>query len=131
MPSDADQATTDEATAAEAMRFGGLVLPDSARVLGVRHTGGLDRLYTLAVGLPPADVGELLERSGVTEPLTPDPGPFMTPIDGFDLGQAQSVETTEDVLPPSGDRKSQVFRRIAVDRSDPVWVVVHIWLFTT
>ena len=55
----------------------------------------------------------------------------MAPIDGFDLASATAVSSTSDTLAPQGERTSTVFRRVAVNRSDPAKPVVHIWLFTT
>lgn len=123
--------TTDQAVIDEALRFGGIVLPPSARVLGVQHDKGIDQRYRLAIGIDPNAVETLLSGSGFTTPLAPDPGPFMAPADGFDLTTATAVSSTNDTLAPQGDRTSTVFRRVAVDRSNPAKPVVHLWLFTT
>jgi hypothetical protein len=73
----------------------------------------------------------LLSGSNFTTALEPDPGPFMDLVQGFDLTKSSSVTSANDSLPPQGDRKQTVFRRVAVDRSDPAKPVVHLWLFTT
>jgi hypothetical protein len=123
--------TTDQAVIDEALRFGGITLPPSARVLGVQYDKGIDQRYRLAIGIDPNSVETLLSRSGFTTPLEPDPGPFMAPVDGFDLTTATTVSSTSNTLAPQGERSSTVFRRVAVDRSDPAEPVVHVWLFTT
>lgn len=123
--------TTDQAVIDEALRFGGIVLPPSARVLGVQYDKGIDQRYRLAVGIEPNSVETLLSGSGFTTALEPDPGPFMAPVEGFDLATATAVSSTSDTLAPHGERTSTVFRRVAVDRSDPADPVVHLWLFTT
>ena len=123
--------TTDQAAIDEALRFGGITLPPSARVLGVQYDKGIDQRYRLAIGIDPNSVETLLSKSGFTTPLEPDPGPFMAPVDGFDLTTATTVSSTSNTLAPQGERTSTVFRRIAVDRSNPAEPVVHVWLFTT
>lgn len=123
--------TTDQAVIDEALRFGGIVLPPSARVLGVQHDKGIDQRYRLAIGIDPNAVETLLSGSGFTTPLEPDPGPFKAPADGFGLTAATAVSSTNDTLAPQGERTSTVFRRVAVDHSDPAKPVVHLWLFTT
>ncbi len=123
--------TTDPAVIDEALRYGGIALPPSARVLGVQHDKGIDQRYRLAIGIDPNSVETLLSGSGFNTPLEPDPGPFMAPVDGFDLATATTVSSTDDTLAPQGERTSTVFRRVAVDRSDPAQPVVHLWLFTT
>lgn len=123
--------TTDQVVIDEAFRFGGIVLPPSARVLGVQHDKGIDQRYRLAIGIDPNAVETLLAGSGFTTPVEPDPGPFMAPVDGFDLTTATTVSSTNDTLTPQGERTNTVFRRVAVDRSDPAKPVVHLWLFTT
>jgi hypothetical protein len=129
--SGANGATTDPVAIEEALRFGGIVLPSSARVLGVQHDKGIDRRYRIAIGLDADSVETLLSGSGFSTPLEPDPGPFMAPIDGFDLTKAGAVSATSDSLAPTDERPSTVFRQVAVDRSDPASPVVHLWLFTT
>ena len=123
--------TTDQAVIDEALRFGGIALPPSAKVLGVQYDKGIDQRYRLAIGIDPNSVETLLSGSEFTTPLEPDPGPFMAPVDGFDLTTAITVSSTSDTLAPQGERTSTVFRRVAVDRSDPAEPVVHLWLFTT
>lgn len=122
---------TDQAMIDEALRFGGIALPPSARVLGVQYDKGIDQRYRLAIRIDPNSVETLLSRSGFTTPLEPDPGPFMAPVEGFDLTTATTVSSTNDTLAPQGERTSTVFRRVAVDRSNPKEPVVHLWLFTT
>ncbi len=129
--SGSSEVTTDEAAIDEALRFGGITLPPSATVVGVQHDKGLDQRYRLAIRTDPQSVGTLLSRSGFTTPLEPDPGPFMAPVEGFDLTTAPTVSSTSDTLAPQGERTSTVFRRVAVDHSDPTAPVVHLWLFTT
>lgn len=129
--SGSDGATAEPATIEDALRFGGIVLPSSARVLGVQHDKGIDQRYRLAIGLDSSSVETLLSGSGFSAPLEPDPGPFMAPIDGFDLTKASAVSATNDTLAPTEERPNTVFRQVAVDYSDPASPVVHLWLFTT
>lgn len=123
--------TTDQAMIDEAVRFGGIVLPISAKVLGVQHDKGIDESYRLVIEIDSNSLQTLLSGSGFTTPLEPDPGPFMQPIKGFDLQAATAVSSVNDSLAPDGERTSTVFRHVAVDRSDPAKPVVHMWLFTT
>lgn len=123
--------TTDQTVIDEALRFGGIVLPTSAKVLGVQHDKGIDQRYRLAIEIDPDSLPMLLSGSRFTTPLEPDTGPFMEPIAGFDLKAATTVSSVDDSLAPDGERTSTVFRRVAVDRSDPAKSVVHMWLFTT
>lgn len=123
--------TADQAVIDEALGFGAIALPPSAIVLGVQYDKGIDQRYRLAIGIDPDSVETLLSGSGFTAPLEPDPGPFMAPIDGFDLKTATNVSSISDTLVPQSKRTSTVFRRVAVDRSDPAEPVVHVWLFTT
>ncbi len=123
--------TTDQVVIDEALRFGGITLPPAARVLGVQHDKGIDQRYRLAIRIDPNAVETLLSGSGFTTPLEPDPGPFMTPVEGFDLTTATTVSSANDTLAPRGERTSTVFRRVAVDRSNPTIPIVHLWLFTT
>ena len=129
--SEPTEVTTDHAVIDEALSFGGIVLPPSARVLAVQHDKGIDQRYRLAIGIDPDSVETLLSGSGFTTPLEPDPGPFMAPVDGFDLTTATTVSSTSDTLAPQGERTSTVFRRVAVNQSEPMEPVVHLWLFTT
>ncbi len=130
-PSEPTEVTTDHAVIDEALSFGGIVLPPSARVLAVQHDKGIDQRYRLAIGIDPDSVETLLSGSGFVTPLEPDPGPFMASVDGFDLTTATTVSSTSDTLAPQGERTSTVFRRVAVNRSEPMEPVVHLWLFTT
>lgn len=125
------QATTDQATVDEALRFGGIVLSPSAKILGVQFDKGIDERYRLAIEANPEDVQALLSRSGFNAPLVPDSGPFMEPVDGFDLNAAAAVFSTEDSLPSSSERPNMVFRRVAVDHGNPAKSMVYLWLFTT
>ena len=129
--SEPTEVTTDHAVIDEALSFGGIVLPPSARVLAVQHDKGIDQRYRLAIGIDPDSVETLLSGSGFVTPLEPDPGPFMASVDGFDLTTATTVSSTSDTLAPQGERTSTVFRRVAVNRSEPMEPVVHLWLFTT
>lgn len=116
----------------DALKFGGIVLPASAEVLGVAHDAGVDERYRMALRMPSGDVAALLSASKFTAPLTPDPGPYtQEPVQGFDLGKATDVVAADDSLPPGGDRKQTVFRQVLVDRTDPATATVHLWLFTT
>jgi hypothetical protein len=119
------------ATADAALKFGGIVPPPSAKVLGVQHDKGMDERYRVVLSVDPGEAGTLLSASGFTAPLTPDAGPFQASVDGFDLTKATDVVSAEDSLPPSGDRGHTVFRQVAVDRSDPAKSIVHLWMFTT
>ncbi|MDQ3404535.1 MAG: hypothetical protein M3548_14285 [Actinomycetota bacterium] len=125
---DTGQVSTDRTEVAEALRFGGITLPPSAVVLGVQHDHAIDERYRVAVRVPGSDIDALLSASSFTERLTPDSGPFLAPIDGYDLSVAEDVESASDTLPPGGDRSRTVSREIAVDRGQSV---VHLWLFTT
>lgn len=123
--------TTDQAMIDDAIRFGGVVLPTSAKVLGVQHDKGIDQRYRLAIEINSDSLQSLLSGSGFITPLEPDSGPFMQPIEGFDLKAATAVSSATDSLAPDGERTSTVFRQVAVDSSDPAKPVVHMWLFTT
>jgi len=123
--------TTDQSLINEALRFGGIVLPTSARALGVQYDKGIDQRYRLVIEIDPDSLQALLSGSGFTTPLEPDPGPFMEPIEGFGLETATTVSSIDDRLAPDGQRTSTVFRRVAVDRSDRTKAIVHMWLFTT
>jgi hypothetical protein len=122
--------TTDQATAEEALRFGDIVQPPSAKILGVQLDKGINERYRLVIEVHPDDVQELLSRSGFNAPLVPDSGPFMEPVAGFNLKAATAVLSAEDSLPPNNGRRKTVFRRVAVDRSNPSKSIVHLWLFT-
>lgn len=124
------RATRDQATIDEALQFGGIVLPPSAKVLGVQVDKGIDERYRLAIEVDPNTVQPLLSYSGFNAPLVPDSGPFMEPVTGFDLKAATVVFSTEDSLPAGSGRRNMVFRRVAVDRSNPKKSIVYMWLFT-
>jgi hypothetical protein len=113
----------------EALRFGGIVAPASARVLGVQYESGIDQLYRIAID--PDSIPSLLSASRFTPPLETGSRPSMRPVDGFGLGPATAVSSASDTLAPEGDRKNTIERQVAVDRSDPAKPLVHLWLFTT
>ncbi|GLZ37683.1 hypothetical protein Acsp05_13080 [Actinokineospora sp. NBRC 105648] len=119
---------TQPAAPEEALRFGGISLPPSGRVLGVENEAGIDELYRVVVGLPAVDVPELLSDSGFTVPLTPDAGPFQDSVKGFDLAAGKSVRAGEDTHQVGG---RTITRQLAVDETDPITATVHLWLFTT
>jgi hypothetical protein len=125
------QVATDQPTIDEALRFGGIVLPPSAKVLGVQIDKGIDVRYRLAIEVSPDTVPVLLSRSGFNAPLVSASGPFMEPVDGFDLKAATVVFSTDDSLPANSARRNTVFRRVAVDRSNPTKSMVYLWLFAT
>lgn len=87
-------ATTDPVVIEEALRFGALVLPAAARVLGVQPDDATAQRYRLAIGIDLNSVQTLLSGSGFNTPPEPDPGPFPMPIDGFDLTTATAVSAT-------------------------------------
>jgi hypothetical protein len=121
----------DQADISEALTFGGIVLPPSAKVLGVQHDQGIDQRYRLVISLDPGDVDAILTGSGFTTALQPDPGPYPESVDGFTLDGATNVTSAEDNLPASGQRKRNVFRQVAIDDSDPAKPIAHWWVFTT
>jgi hypothetical protein len=122
---------TDQAAADEALRFGGIVAPPSAKVLGVQSDKGIDQRYRIVLRIPPSDVPMLLAASHFTVQLVPDAGPFQSSVSGLDLTMATSVRSGEDSIPPGDGRSQTVFRQIAIDESDPTISTVHLWLFTT
>jgi hypothetical protein len=123
--------TTDQATTAEALRFGGIAAPPSAKVLGVQHDRGIDERYRVVMSVSPGDVTALLSGSGFTAKPQPDSPPYQASVDGHDLSEATSVESVEDSLPPGDGRTRTVFRQVSIDRTDPAKPLVHLWLFTT
>jgi hypothetical protein len=123
--------TTDQATTAEALRFGGIVAPPSAKVLGVQHDQGIDERYRVVMSVSPDDVATLLSGSGFTARPQPDSPPYQASVDGYDLSKATSVESAEDSLPPGDGRTRTIFRQVSIDHTDPANPVVHFWLFTT
>ncbi len=131
-PEEQDRTPAPSQSADDALRFGGIVLPASAKVLGTSYERGIDQLYRLVLSTPSSDVSALLSASRFTAPLVPDPGPYTwKPMDGFDLSKATDVVAADDSLPPEGDRKQTVNRQVFVDRTDPANSIVHLWLFTT
>ena len=129
--SDSSRVTTDKATIEETLQFGGIVLPASAKILGVQLDKGIDQSYRLAIELGPHAVQTLLSESGFSVPLEPDSGPFMQPLAGFDLEAATVVRSAQDSLSPGDGRSNTIFRRVVVDQSNPTTSVMHVWLFTT
>jgi hypothetical protein len=129
-PSSTFNATT-EATIAEALTFGGIILPPSAKVLGVDRSKGMDQRFTLAVETDPASVDALLSGSKFTAPLQPGRKVFMPSIQGFNPDNGTDIASAQDRLPPEGDRTHTVTREILVDRTNATKPVVHLWLFTT
>lgn len=123
--------TPDPALVAEALRFGGVVLPPGATVLAAESERGVDQLYRVAVQVDPESVPALLTESGFAAPLREGRPVFMPPVGGFDLSESTDVASNQDQLPPDGDRDTTVTREILVDRSDPAAPVIHLWLFTT
>jgi hypothetical protein len=115
----------------EALRFGDVVLPPSARVLGVREESGQDKLFVLAIALEPGEVDDLLAGSGFTTQLRPGERVFMPPVEGFDPNSGTDIASGEDRLAVGGERTQGVNRTILVNRSDPAAPIVHMWLFTT
>jgi hypothetical protein len=122
------QSQSAPATAEEALRFGGISLPPSGKVLGSQHDKGIDERYRVVFSIPAGDVEKLLAGSKFVTPLDPDAGPFQGSVDGFELSKAKSVRSGEDNVQVGGHT---VFRQVAVDESDPATSVVHLWLFTT
>ncbi|MGH8910099.1 MAG: hypothetical protein ACRD0K_27285 [Egibacteraceae bacterium] len=124
-------ATTDQATITEALRFGGIVLPPTATVLGVHSDKGIDQLYRLVLQIDPGSVDALLSGSGFTTPLEAGRQVFMSPVEGFTPASPTKVASAQDTLPPRDDRDQTVTREVLVDSSDPARTLVHLWLFTT
>ena len=118
-------------TIQQALRFGGIVLPPSAKVLGARDENGQDQLYVLAIVLEPDEIDVLLSDSGFTARLRAGERVFMQPVEGFELGSGTDVASGDDRLPAGRERAHGVNRTVLVDRSDPTAPVVHLWLFTT
>jgi hypothetical protein len=129
MPQRGSTGTTVDPT--EALNFGGIVLPPSAKVLGVEGDKGIDQIYRLAVEVDPGSVDTLLSGSKFTTPLEKGRRVSMTPVQGFDPDNGTDIASAQDSLPPEGERKQTVFREILVDRTNPAQPIVHLWLFTT
>lgn len=111
----------------EALRFGGISVPASGKVLGTQYDRGIDERYRVVVGLPAGDVTALLSASQFKTALTPHTGPLPDSVDGFDLTKAKSLRAGEDSRHVEGHT---VYRRVTVDDSDPATAVVHLSLFT-
>lgn len=124
-------ASTEPAAVQEALRFGEVVLPPSAKVLGVREEGGQDKLFVLAIALAAGEIDDLLSGSGFTAQLRPGERVFMPPVEGFDPNSGADIASGEDRLPADGERTHGVDRTVLVNRSDPAAPIVHMWLFTT
>jgi hypothetical protein len=125
------ESSTEPAAVQEALRFGGVVLPPSAQVLGVREERGQDQLYVLAIEVPPGSVDSLLTGSGFTAELQPGERVFMPAVEGFYPNSGTEIASGEDRLPAGGERAQGVNRTVLVNRSDPAAPIVHLWLFTT
>lgn len=123
--------STEPATIQEALQFGGVVLPPSATVLGVREESGQDTLFVLAIALEAREIDDLLSGSGFTAQLQPGARVFMPPVEGFDPNSGTDVASGEDRLSAGSGRTQGVNRTVLVNRSDPAAPIVHIWLFTT
>ena len=121
---------TDQATFDEALAFGGIVLPPSATVLGVRDVKGIDQLYVVAIRMPPEAVDTLLAASKFTKPLEKGRSVQHT-LPGLEPGENADLVVAEDSLPPGEGRKQKVARHIMVDRTDKTQSTVHLWLFNT
>jgi hypothetical protein len=126
-----DTATNDNSLATEALSFGGIVLPPSAKVLAVDTDRGIDQIYRLAVEVDPGSIDTLLSGSTFTSPLEQGRKVFMPALQGFDPDNGSDIASAQDRLPPQGQRKNYVAREILVDRTNPAKPVVHLWLFTT
>jgi hypothetical protein len=126
-----DTATNDNSLAAEALSFGGIVLPPSAKVLAADTDRGIDQQYRLAVEVDPNSIDALLSGSTFTTPLEHGRKVFMPALHGFDPDNGTDIASAQDRLPPQGQRKNYVSREILVDRTNPAKPVIHLWLFTT
>ncbi|HEY8371414.1 MAG TPA: hypothetical protein VIL00_01595 [Pseudonocardiaceae bacterium] len=126
-----DTPTADPALVDEALRFGGIVLPPSAQVLGVHHERGPDQLYRLVLRVDADELPTLLAASQFTTQLTAGATPLPHPIDGFELDGTKTLRSGKDSLPPGDGRTHLVFREIVIDETDPASPLVHLWLFTT
>lgn len=125
-------ASVDGPLTAEALSFGEIVLPLSARVLAVNADRGINRSYRLAIEVPPDSVATLLSGSNFTEPLLPGRRMLMPALSGFDPPIAADVESAQDRLPvEEGRRANGVTREVLVEQIDPARSVVHFWLFVT
>ncbi len=121
--------TSSQAVAADALAFGGIVLPPSAEVLGARGDKGIDQLYVLAISVDRSGVDALLTGSQFTTPLQPGRRVRMSPLDGFDPDNGTDIASAQDRRPVDGG--PAVSREVLVDLSDPQKPVVHWWVFTT
>ncbi len=122
---------TNDNLAAEALSFGGIVLPPAAKVIGVDYNKGIDLIYRVAIEIDSGSVDTLLSASQFTTPLEQGRKVFMPALDGFDPDNGSDIASAQDRLPPQGERKYYAAREILVDRTNPVKPVVHLWLFTT
>lgn len=126
---DLNATTTDPAVVEEAMAFGGIVLPPSATVLGVRiDRGGPDTIVVAALQMPAADVDELLIESRFTVPLVPGRSVGMPALLGYDPDNSPDSASADDSLPPVDGRSYTVNRTVSVDRADPARPIVHLWM---
>jgi hypothetical protein len=133
LPNDrpSETTTTNSDLAAQAMAFGGIVLPPSAKVLAATETKAIDQLYTLAIEIGPNSTDTFLSGSKFTTPLTPGRKVFMPPALGFDPNNSSDIASAQDRLLPEGQRTHAVTREILIDRGNPAKPIVHLWLFTT
>ena len=123
------ESTSNQSMTADALTFGGIVLPPSATVLGVRGDKGIDQLYVLAIAVDRPGIDVLLTGSGFTKPLQPGRRVRMSPVAGFDPDNGTDIASAQDRRTLEG--AAAVSREVLVDLSDPQKPVVHWWLFTT
>ncbi|ALG07366.1 hypothetical protein [Kibdelosporangium phytohabitans] len=90
-------------SAQDALKFGGVVLPTSAEVLGVARDTGIDQT-------PPGGAAPAVRRRH-------------EPVVGFELHRAAGARPGPLREGPGG--------RVLVDRTDPATSTVHLRLFTT
>ncbi|RJO77122.1 hypothetical protein D5S18_13235 [Nocardia panacis] len=109
----------------EAFEYGGWTLPDTGKVLLVRRQIVRRSAYQIAIEIPTADLGVMLEKSGfraVFEKLYATG--LVNPIAGPDLSSSPNVQTAQDeFISPKG---WPMFRRVTIDERSPDMRIVHL-----
>lgn len=128
-PRSGDAVSTDAVDIAAAVEFGGIVLPDRAEVLGVKHQTGMDESYDLSITTDAAGVDELLAMSQFTAPLGEGFIQYPNVAAGPELSESPLVVSGNDRShSPDGQRTA---RHIRVDKREPPITYVHIFVATT
>ncbi|WP_424806410.1 hypothetical protein [Rhodococcus sp. 27YEA15] len=134
-PGDADSRSPRHSTGtvaditAEAVEFGGIVIPDGVTVLAADFDSGIDMRYRLTLRTDPEGLTQFLAASNFTAPLTKMYRIYGSPIAGPPLDTSPSlVKTADRIQRPNGQ---YVSRTVTIDERDATTRYVHLQLFTT